>query len=128
MNGFEHVLFFDYLQPLIQPFAFLRQIGLITTSLKIDIFIKNVILLIFLYFLIMIDKEDLVMSTNKKRRTMFIWMLLIVLMTTMVHPMEHVTADESDYEWTENDDGGATITGYTGATTDVVIPDTLGGL
>lgn len=52
---------------------------------------------------------------------------MIFFIAAMILSMDRVVANESDYDWIVNDDGGATITGYNGGGGEVVIPDTLGG-
>jgi len=58
---------------------------------------------------------------------MVIPMFMIFFIAAMILSMDRVVANESDYDWIVNDDGGATITGYNGGGGEVVIPDTLGG-
>src|SRR5690625_3307688 len=58
-----------------------------------------------------------------KKLTVFIFLIMsmFILSTT-------ASANESDYEWDNNGDGTATITGYTGTDNDLVIPNKLNGL
>src|SRR5690625_4812178 len=72
-------------------------------------------------------KESVKMNRYKKTNNMAIPLFIIFIIATMILSMEHAVASESDFDWSVNDDGGATITKHSGAGGEVVIPDTLGG-
>jgi hypothetical protein len=55
-------------------------------------------------------------------------LILLVMVFTLAFAGNAFAATSGDYEYTDNGDGTATITGYSGAEINLVIPDTLNSL
>src|SRR5690606_33172619 len=55
-------------------------------------------------------------------------LIFLVLVFTLAFAGNAFAATSGDYEYTDNGDGTATITSYSGSDTNLVIPDTLNSL